>query len=107
MTATMEAIEGEATSLAAPYVMTASPLDEARRVATRMLECARPNHESMLGYALACSEWRRHGFHKCTGPLFDEVNALREVWWSEGLASPRGSLSLESLAVVVQATSPT
>lgn len=96
-----------ATVTAASEVPHVTPLDEARRMARRMLECARPNHESMLGYALACSEWYRYGFHECTGPLFDEVNALREVWWGEGLASPRGAVSLKSLAAVLRATSPT
>lgn len=84
-----------------------SPLADARRMARRMLECARPNHESMLGYALVCSEWRMYGFHKCTGPLFDEVNALRAVWWDDGRASPRGVRALESVATVLHATSST
>lgn len=113
MTAIMEDIAFAADFLAtatvteAPKVTHVTSLDEARRMACRMLECARPNHESMLGYALACSEWYRYGFHECTGPLFDEVNALREVWWGEGLGSPRGAVSLKSLAAVLRATSPT
>lgn len=92
---------------ATPSSREVTPLDVARRMARRMLECARPNHESMLSYALVCSEWRRHGFHECTGPLFDEANVLVEVWWGGGLASPRGALSLENLSLVLSATSPT
>lgn len=112
MTAIMEDIEFATDSRAVASVSVAevkqdTPLDEARRMARRMLECARPNHESMLGYALVCSQWHRRGFQEYEGPLFDEVNALREVWWGDGLASPRGALSLESLTNVLQATSPT
>jgi hypothetical protein len=89
-----------------PIPLQTTPLDDARRMARRMLDCAKPNQESLLGYALVCSEWHLYGFHKRTGPLFDEVNALRELWWADGLASPRGTLSLESVADLLQATSP-
>jgi hypothetical protein len=74
-----------------------APLDRATRLAHRMLECARPHHESLLGYAMACSEWRLHGFHQCTGPVFDEVNALRASWWLDGLGTPSTAQSLQTL----------
>lgn len=79
-------------------------LADARRLALRMQECARPLHESLLGYAMACSEWRLRGFHACTGPLFDEVNALRALWWYDGLASPAGMAASAALDAALQAT---
>jgi hypothetical protein len=79
-------------------------LADARRLALRMLDCARPLHESLLGYAMACSEWRLRGFHACTGPVFDEVNALRAIWWYDGLASPAGAGAAAALAAVLQDT---